>query len=191
MPQPRQPPSPEDDQPVAQLRGATVSVDARHVGNICVALLMAVAIAVSVALFVAGAHKNAQLNALHGRGVDTEMTVVRCNGLLGGSGSNAAGYSCIGELTLAGHTYSENVPDDVLRQPGDKVAVVAVAGNPPLVNTKQALAHDQASAEVFIAPVLLALAGAVAGLFLMTRRPRRRRSASPFLLGLRGRTSPL
>ena len=91
-------------EPVTTLRGASVNVDIRRVTHLVVgACLMALAAAVII-LFVAGVQKNAQITRLHKQGVAVKVTVSGCIGLMGGSGSNIAGYDCTGAFTLAGHT---------------------------------------------------------------------------------------
>jgi len=158
---------------VSTLRGAGVDVDVRKirrvVGGAC---LVALAVLVAV-LFVAGADKNAQITSLRRHGVAVRVTVTGCLGLLGGSGSNAAGYACKGTFTLGGHRYEEAIPGNALHPPGARIRAVAVPGNPPLLSTTRAVESQQASWRVFILPtvllvVLLLLVGA-----LVLRRRRR------------------
>ncbi|MGH9018600.1 MAG: hypothetical protein ACRDY1_12695 [Acidimicrobiales bacterium] len=150
-----------------------MDVDVRRVGRLAVALVLVAVAATSVALFVAGAHRNDQIDQLHGDGRPVAIHITGCLGLLGGSGSNAAGYSCHGTLTFDGRRYSEAIPGDALHQPGQMLRGVAVAGDPPLIDTAAHLATEQASDRVFILPaVLLALVVvALAGLALRRRSP--------------------
>ena len=96
-----------------------------------VAVILAVSWhAASVALYVAGARKNAQIADLRQHGVPVEVTITGCQGLLGGSGSNAAGYACRGTFTLDGRRDDEALPGNTLLSPGTKVRAVAVPGDP-------------------------------------------------------------
>ncbi len=119
------------------LRGAGVDVDVRRVGRVAVGLCLVALAVVAAILFVVGAHKNAQITRLRQHGVPVTVTVTGCLGLLGGSGSNAAGYACKGRFVLDGHRYLESVPGNVLRPVGTKVRAVAAAGDPPLLSTRQ------------------------------------------------------
>jgi len=164
--------------PLTTLRGAGVNIDVRKTGRVVAAICL-VALAVAAALLlVAGVHKNSQINRLRQHGVPVTVTVSGCRGLLGGSGSNPAGYACQGTFTLDGHRYRESIPGNTLRPPGTKVRAVAVSGNPPLLSTAHAVATDRASASVFVVPIILfvILVGLV-GVLLLS--PRRMCGASP------------
>ncbi len=158
------------------LRGAGVQVDVRRAGRVVVAVCLVALAVVAVVLLVAGIHKNAQINDLRQHGVDVSVRVTGCLGLLGGSGSNQAGYDCTGTFTLRGHRYSEDIPGNALRNPGTKVSAVAVAGDPPLLDTRHTVAAEHGSASVFIVPVILlvVLVLLVGGLVI-----RRRRGSAP------------
>jgi biotin operon repressor len=161
------------------LRGAGVDIDVRKAGRVIVGLcLLALAVLV-VVLFVAGVHKNAQINRLRQHGVPVTVTVSGCLGLLGGSGSNPAGYACQGTFTLDGHRYRESIPGNALRPPGTKVRAVAVSGDPPLLSTAHAVATDRASAGVFVVPSILLVILVVLVGALVFRRRRMRSAASP------------
>ena len=138
--------------------------------------LLALALAVVVA-FTAAAHKNSQITSLRTDGVPVRFTVAACLGLLGGSGSNAAGYSCHGSYRLDGQRFEEHLPGDTLRAPGSVVRAVAVPGDPALVTTAAALRTERASAKVFVFPGILAAALVLALALTATglRRTRGRR----------------
>jgi hypothetical protein len=153
-----------------RLRGAGVAVDVRRVGRVVGAVCLVALVVLAVALFVAGAQKNAQITRLRQHGVAVGVTVTGCLGLLGGSGSNAAGYECRGRFTLGGHRYVEDIPGNTIRTPGTTVRAVAVPGNPPLLSTARAVAIDRASARVFIAPAILIVVVVVVGAIALTRR---------------------
>jgi hypothetical protein len=157
-------------EPVTTLRGASVKADSRRVTHlVAAACLMALAAAIIV-LFVAGVEKNAQITRLRNQGIPVEVTVSGCLGLMGGSGSNTAGYDCTGSFTLGGHRYREAIPGNVLYSPGTRIRAVAVPQDPALVSTPSALGTQHASARVFLLPaVLLALLGLVSAALVVKR----------------------
>ena len=165
----------EADQRISTLRGAGVDVDIRRAGRVAVVVgLMALAVTV-VVLFTAGVQKNAQINRLRQHGVPVEVTVSGCLGLLGGSGSNAAGYACRGSFTFSGHRYSEAIPGNTHYRPGQKVRAVTDPDDPGLLSTAAIVAGERASASVFALPGSLLVVLAV----LVALVLRRRRSPPP------------
>lgn len=163
------------DGPVTTLRGAGVDIDPRWALRMVVGVSLVAVTVVASLLLAAGVKKNSQAVSLHDRGVPVSVTVSGCLGLLGGSGSNAAGYACKGSYTFAGQHYRQDIPGNKLLHPGDVIQGVIVPGDPRLLSTPAAVADQHASWRVFIAPailfalVLFALAVVVAG--------RRRRSS--------------
>jgi hypothetical protein len=154
------------------LRGAGVDVDVGRVVRVLVGLVAVTLAVLVVILFLAGVHRNDQITELHRRGVAVEVTVSGCMGLLGGSGSNAAGYQCRGSYTLDGHTYTEAIPGDTLHPPGTRLRAVAVPGDPALLSTAGAVAAEHASGRVFVLPAVLlaALVALAAAVIARTRR---------------------
>ncbi|HUC37424.1 MAG TPA: hypothetical protein VMR97_09900 [Acidimicrobiales bacterium] len=151
-----------------------MEVDVRKVGRVLVVGCLVALAVVSTILFVAGARKNSQIAQLHEHGVVVEVTVTRCLGLLGGSGSNAAGYACNGTYALDGHRYSEAIPGDALLAPGSTIRGVAVAGDPGLLSTPAAVAAQHTSWNVFAVPAVLSGVLAVSAGSLLLVRLRRR-----------------
>ncbi|MGH9097146.1 MAG: hypothetical protein ACRDWB_06950, partial [Acidimicrobiales bacterium] len=99
------------------------------------------------------------------------IRVTGCMGLLGGSGSNAAGSDCRGTLTLDGRTYTENLPGNSLLTPGSTLQGVSVPGDPALVSTPSIVAAEQPSWTVFTVPViLLVFLAAILGVLVIRRR---------------------
>jgi hypothetical protein len=166
----------QSDDPVGTLRGAGVAVDVRRAGRVVAGILVVGLAVLVVVLFVAGARKNAQIGELRDHGVPVDMTVSGCIGLLGGSGSNGAGYSCHGTFTLGGHRYDDPIPGNTPHSPGDKVAGISVASDPALFTTPKTLRSQHASSGVYLVPAILTavLALLVAGLVVLGRRRRRR-----------------
>jgi hypothetical protein len=157
-------------EPISTLRGAGVEVDACRAGRVAAGVCLA-ALAVSViALFAAGVHKNAQITGLRTHGVQVQVTVTGCMGLLGGSGSNAAGYTCRGTYTMDSVRYDEVIPGDTLRPPGMTLRGVTVPGDPSLLSTIRIVDAEHASWSVFVLPaILLTLLILVAGTLLLRR----------------------
>ncbi len=151
-----------------------MQIDGRKAGRVLAGLVLGILAILVVVFTVVGFDKNQQIDELHSRGVPVTVTVTGCLGLLGGSGSNAAGYSCHGAYTLDGHTYDENLPGNSFHRPGTTVAAVAVPGDPALVSPRSTVESEQASGDVFVVPaVLLAvLLLSVAGLLLRHRHRR-------------------
>jgi hypothetical protein len=158
-------------EPVSTLRGAGVEVDGRLVGRILAGILL-VSLAVMVAvMFVAGAQKNAQIDGLRQHGVAVEVTVTRCMGLLGGSGSNAAGYVCSGTFTLDGRRFHGTIPGNTIRDPGTQVRAVTIASDPGLLSTVSGVKTEHASWRVFVLPsALLVVLALLVGAFVLRRR---------------------
>jgi hypothetical protein len=172
------PQSDSPDQPVSTLRGAGAAVDARVAGRVVLAVVL-VTLGVLVVVFtVVGQHKNAQIDELHDQGVPVTFTVDRCLGLLGGSGTNAAGYACTGSYELGGHRYHQRLPGNAYNAPGATVRAVAVPSDPTLVSTPAMVRTDHASARVYILPgIIFAVLVALLAVVLLAWR-RRRRAAS-------------
>ena len=140
---------------VAALRGATVDVDMHRAGQVVAGLCVLALATTGLVLLVAGVQKNAQITRLHQQGVAVEATVTRCIGLMGGSGSNAAGYECTATFTLNRHRYNDAIPGNTLFAPGTSLRAVVVPGDPALLSTPRALATEHSSWRVFILPAAL------------------------------------
>jgi MYXO-CTERM domain-containing protein len=177
------PPVPTDGQTgepadrVGQLRGAGVSVDGRRVGQVAIGTVLVTLLVLTIVFTVVGIHTNQQNDRLHNDGVPVTFTVAGCLGLLGGSGSNAAGYSCHGTYTLDGKPYSEQLPGDSFHRPGSTVPSVAVPGDPALVSPASVVTTEHSSAGVFVLPIILfVVLLALVALLLVLRRRRRSES---------------
>ena len=125
----RDPPSTESGR-VGTLRGASVSFNPRRLVQGVLGLVMVTLAITAIVLAVAGLHSNDQINRLHTQGQPVTVTVGGCLGLLGGSGSNDAGYSCRGTYQLDGHVYHEPLPGTTFYRPGTSVPSIAVPGDP-------------------------------------------------------------
>jgi MFS superfamily sulfate permease-like transporter len=163
------------DGPLMALRGAGVDVDFRRAGRVAVAALLLALAAAAAVLFVAGAQKNAEIIRLHDHGVGVEVTVTRCIGLMGGSGSNLAGYQCRGTFTLNGHRYDEALPGATPSLSGAAFQAVTDPSDPALLSTRSSVAAEHASWRVFALPVvvLMVMALIVVALAIKRRADRR------------------
>jgi hypothetical protein len=162
------------DAPISTLRGASASVDARRAAQFVVALVMATLAVLGIVFIVVGVNKNEQINELRGQGVPVTFVVSKCLGLLGGSGSNAAGYSCQGSYSVDGHRFFENLPGSSNYAPGARVKAISVRSDPTLLSTPAIVRSERASVSVFILPAVLLGACALVALAVLLRRRRRR-----------------
>jgi len=143
------------------------------------AIALAVGLLASAGLLLAaGLHQRAQANDLEAHGVHALMTVTGCVGLLGGSGSNAAGYACRGTYRYRGVTYAQAVPGNIRRAPGSMVQVVIASDDPELVSAPGTVALHRSLASLVVIPSLLALGG-LGALAPWALRASRRRVARP------------
>lgn len=165
--------------PVARLRGAEPrDVDLRRVAAVlAVAAVVALLVAAGV-LFAAGASHDAQVAALRRHGVRVTVTVTGCLGQLGGSGSNAAGETCRGVYTVAGHRYQAVLPGTATRVPGQRLVGIADPDDPRVLTTPARLAGEHAGAGVYVLPAVL-LALGLAGAASLAVRWRSRRRVTP------------
>ena len=161
------------ERPVTVLRGAEVNVDPRRAGAMLIGLFLVVLTVVATVLLVAGIRKNDQAATLHDQGVPVAVTVSGCMGLLGGSGSNGAGYACRGTYTFEGHHYEQAIPGSSLLRTGTTIQGVVVPGDPELLSTPAMVAGQRASWRVFIAPSILFVVLLVASAALGIHRRRR------------------
>jgi len=143
------------EQPLTTLRGASVAVDPRRVGRIAVALVIVALAVLTVGLFVAGAHKNAQVNGLKQHGITVVDTVAKCIGLLGGSGSNGVGFECWGTFSIDGHSHYGPIPGNSSYAVGTKVRLVADPDDPGVVSTAKLVSTETASVGVYLVPAIL------------------------------------
>ena len=153
-----QPTPPIDDTSgrVGTLRGATVQFDSGRLVKVVLGVVLSTLAVLAVVFFLAGIHSNDQIDRLHSQGERVTVSVTGCLGLLGGSGSNAAGYSCRGSYTLGGHSHEEALPGSTFYRPGTRIPALAVPGDPALVSPLAVVDTQQSSASVFILPGVLA-----------------------------------
>jgi hypothetical protein len=127
----------------------------------------------TVVFTVVGAHKNQQIDELQQHGIPVTFTVTTCVGLLGGSGSNGAGFACRGTYRLGGHRYEAQLPGYKGYAPGATVRVIAVPSDPTLMSTAEMVRSDHTSWNVFILPaVFFALSLLLVTAVVLVRRRR-------------------
>jgi hypothetical protein len=141
---------------------------------VIVGLILATLATLGIVFIVVGINKNDQINELKDHGIPVTYVVSKCLGLLGGSGSNAAGYACQGSYTVDGRHFFENLPGSSNHAPGDRVKAISVPSDPTLLSTPAIVDSERASANVFILPAVLLGVGALLGLTVLLRRSRRR-----------------
>jgi len=93
---------------------------------------------------------------------------------MGGSGSNAAGYSCTGSFTIHGMRYVETLPGTGHHAPGDQLAATVVPSDPALVSPNSVLRTEHSSFSVFILPLVLLVVLALLIALIVVVRQRRR-----------------
>ena len=157
-----------------------MQIDGRRVAGVLVGIVL-VTLAVLVVVFtIVGVHQNQQDDRLHNDGVPVTFKVSGCLGLLGGSGSNAAGYSCRGSYTLDGHRYDERLPGNDFHRPGSTVPAIAVPGDPSFVSPTTMAETEHSSAGVYVVPaILLVVLLLLVGLLIVLRRRQQRNDAEP------------
>ena len=159
------------DKPLSTLRaGSRAEINVVVVRRVAVGLVLATLAVLVVVLTVAGFHKNSQITDLQTKGVPVTVTVTGCEGLLGGSGSNAAGYLCRGSFTLDGQRYTEDIPGSTFYRPGHTLGAITVRNDPGLLGLAGAVGKEHTSDRVFVLPAILAVVLVVLGGLVLLRR---------------------
>jgi hypothetical protein len=139
-------------------------------------LILVALLVLTVVFTVVGSRKNQQIDELQQHGVPVTFIVTTCVGLLGGSGSNGAGYACRGTYQLGGHRYAEPLPGDKAYAPGATVRVIAVPRDPSLISTPDIVRSERTSWKVYVLPaVFFALFVLIVTAVGIARGRRRRR----------------
>jgi hypothetical protein len=161
---------------------------------VAVALCVVALAVVAVSLSVAGVDKNAEVTGLRQQGTPVEVTVTRCFGLLGGSGSNGVGNRCLGTFVLDGTRYHGTIPGKALWAPGTTIRLVTIKSDPGLLATHHQVASEHASWKVFILPTVLFVVATAPVIAIIVRRQRRPEAVglvgSPPVGELRGQPLP-
>jgi hypothetical protein len=148
-------------------------VDLRRTARVVVGICLTALVVLAVVLLAAGLHTNSQINRLHHQGVPVSVTVTGCSGLIGGSGSQNAGYVCTGTYVVDGTRYVQTIPGTaVFYRDGTTFQGVVVPSDPKLLSTPAQVAAQHASARVFLLPAVLVLIAVAWGAALVIRRRR-------------------
>jgi hypothetical protein len=143
-------------EPVSTLRGPSVGqVNVRKIGQLLAGLGVVALVVLIIVFLLAGVHRNSQISNLQQHGVAVNMRVSGCLAQIGGSGSNVAGYSCQGTLSVHGHRYTEAIPGLTHYSTGQILRVIVAPSDPALLSQANALAGEHTSSSVFILPVVL------------------------------------
>jgi hypothetical protein len=140
-----------------------VSVDPRRAGLVAFVVVVAGLLVGAAGLALAAHESNARAKRLGDHGVRVEATVTTCLGQLGGSGSNAAGYTCRGRFRLDGSAHDEVLPGSQPRAPGDTVVLVSDSGHPGDLATPEGVAAMHPGLGAYGLPAGLAGAGILLG----------------------------
>jgi hypothetical protein len=169
-------PNPPD---VASLRGP----EAQRIGGrfwFVVSVLVAIVIAVFIVVsFIAAVNDNARLGRLKTQGVPVVVTVTNCTGHIGGSGSNAAGYTCYGKYRVHGVRYQEVIGSKTTSSAsGTTVHGIADPSHPSTIELASAVAASSPSNSAFVVPgILAALFVTLSLVVVRARRTRLRRDS--------------
>jgi hypothetical protein len=143
------------------------------------ALLLIAFAAVIIVSFISAAHDNSRIDRLKTSGVPVVVTVTNCIGNIGGSGSNASGYTCHGAYRVKGTKYQEIIGSKSTLSPtGSKVRGVADPARASTVELASAVARSSTSTSVYVVPSVLGCLFVALTLFYL-RRLRSSRSEPP------------
>jgi hypothetical protein len=157
--------------------------DARPIGArfwlVTATLLLCVFAVIIVVSFISAYNDNARIDRLKNHGIAVTVTVTSCVGNIGGSGSNAAGYTCRGSYRVDGVRYvevigSKSTPSDT----GTQVRGVVDPSRRSTVELTSAVRASSSSLSAYFVPGLLAVLLVIAT-FALRRRRRSSTSRSP------------
>lgn len=163
---------------VVSLRGPEVQRIGRRFWIKVGAVSLASLAAIIVISYISAVNDNARIDRLKTHGISVVVTVTNCVGNIGGSGSNAAGYTCHGKYRLNGVRYFEVIGSKTtLSAPGSTLRSVADPGRPTTIELASAVATSSSSPKVYLVPSLLAFLFVAFGYeFLRRILPSRRRA---------------
>jgi hypothetical protein len=143
---------------VSNLRGAEARQFSRTFWTIAGAILCVVLAVVITVGFLSAARDNARIERLKSHGVLVTVTVSNCVGNIGGSGSNAAGFTCRGTYQVGGVRYREVIGSKTtFSSSGSLVRGVADPVRPSTIELASAVKASSTSASKYIVPSLLTL----------------------------------
>jgi uncharacterized protein (TIGR03382 family) len=155
----------------AVLRGAEARPIGRKFWLVAGTILCAALAVIVVVSFVSAINGSARINRLRTHGVPVTVTVTNCDGNIGGSGSNAAGYTCRGTYRIHGVRYQEIIGSKAtFSAPGSTVRAVADPDRPSTIELSSAVASSSPSPWAYGVPSILALLLAALAVVLFRRR---------------------
>jgi hypothetical protein len=165
---------------VASLRGPQAQRIGGRFWIVAGVIVLVIAAAAIVVSFVAAANGNARIDRLKTQGVPVVVTITSCTGHIGGSGSNAAGYTCYGKYRVRGEHYQEVIGSKTTSSPtGVTVRGVADPSHPSTIALASAVAASSPSDTVYVIPIVLAiLLMILTGLVITRTRVRQKKARS-------------
>ena len=162
----------ETSSSTSSLRGAPVAGDGRRLGRIVAWILVIAMIVLGVVMVFAKVTDNHKANRLHTSGIPVTAHVTYCLGQLGGSGTNAVGFSCKAAYVVGGAHYDEPVGgQSTFARPGTSLAGVVDPSNHTVIVTAASASTVTSPTAGLVFPILVVIAGLVlAGILVATRR---------------------
>lgn len=168
------------DGPLTSLRGAAPAPVGRRFWMVAGTLALVILGVVVIVSFLSAANDNSRITRMKSRGIAVSATVIECTGNLGGSGSNAANYTCRGSYTVGSTTYHEVIGSmNDFAAPHTSVRAVADPSRPSTLVLASAVASSRASNSAYLAPALLLVAFVALILAFLGVARRSRRTADP------------
>jgi len=165
----------EGDHSVSSLRGAQIDIDPRRAGRIAATVGCALLGVITVIAFAVTAKSSDQISRLKSHGVEVTIVVTTCQGNLGGSGSNGAGYSCTGSYRLDGAEHSAHIAGtSSFYTPGHQLAGIVDPGDPASLSTAASVRATSSSWTDYLVPGILLIVFLTLVATLIVRRRRER-----------------
>jgi hypothetical protein len=141
---------------VTSMRGPTAVSVGRKFWLFAGALGLGVFAAVLVVSFISATSDNARIERMKNHGIPVTVTVTNCTGNIGGSGSNAAGYTCRGDYSVDGTTFHELIGSmSIFSVSGSKVRGVVDPSHHSTVVLSSAIRTSVSSTRAYLRPGLL------------------------------------
>jgi len=148
--------SPWHEGRITSLRGAEAATIGSRFWLVVGAFVLVVFAAALVVGFIAVTSDNARIERMKSHGIPVTVTVVDCNGNIGVSGSNAAGYTCRGDYSVGGTTYHELICSmTTFSAVGSAMRAVVDPSRHSTVALASSLKASAASSGVYVAPGVL------------------------------------
>lgn len=155
----------------SRLRGALPPVRAASARAVLLVGLVAT-LALFVVILLTATANNQRVHRLQTSGIATTITITSCTGNLGGSGSNAAGFTCRGRYSVSGSFFTAVVNGQTTFVPtGQAVAATADPQNPTYVVLTALVPTLRTN---FPLLALIAAGGATVGFAILIRRTKSR-----------------